>query len=146
MSKAKEKAAPAIGATINFGSDALKNGFEKSAAFASTAQEFSKDTGEAYMESAMIAGAGIQSINSEIYAYSQKAASDTVEAAKATMTTKSIPEFFALQSKFAKNAFEGYVAHATKIGDLYKSVAKSSYAPLEARAKAVGELVSSVRA
>ena len=142
MTKAKEKAAPVIGATFYFGSDALKTGFEKSAAFTNTVQEFSKDAGEAYLESAMIAGAGIQSINNEIYAYSQKATSDAIEATKVVMTTKSIPELFALQSKFAKSAFDGYIAQATKLGELYKSVAKNSFAPLEARAQAVGDFVS----
>jgi phasin family protein len=142
MTKAKQKAAPVIGATFYFGQDALKSGFEKTTAFCDTFQEFSKDTGEAYMESAMVAGAGIQSINNEIYAYSQKAASDALAATKAVMAAKTIPELFALQTKLAKSAFDGYVAQATKFGELYKSVAKNSFAPLEARALAVGELVS----
>jgi hypothetical protein len=36
-----------------------------------------------------------------------------------------------VQSEYAKAAFEGYVAHATKLGELYVNLAKEAFKPYE---------------
>jgi hypothetical protein len=95
MSKTKstaEKVTATAEATFYFGADAMKNGLEKTAQFCSNANEFSKDTAEAYMESATIAGKGIQAMNNEVYSYSKQSAEDSIAATKAIMASKSIHE------------------------------------------------------
>jgi hypothetical protein len=37
-----------------------------------------------------------------------------------------------VQSAYAKSAYEGFVAEATKLGDLYTDFAKEAYKPFEA--------------
>jgi hypothetical protein len=41
-----------------------------------------------------------------------------------------------LQSDFAKSAYEDFLAEATKLGELYASIAKEAFKPIESAAKA----------
>jgi hypothetical protein len=36
-----------------------------------------------------------------------------------------------VQSEFFKSAYEGFVAEATKLGDMYSDLAKETYKPVE---------------
>ena len=45
---------------------------------------------------------------------------------------KSVDTAIQLQSEFAKAQFEGFVAQATKISDIYKDIAKEAFKPIEA--------------
>jgi hypothetical protein len=68
MSKSKtaaEKTTASAGATFFNGAEALKTGFEKAAKSYETVLGYGKDTAEAYMKSATVAGKGIETINSE---------------------------------------------------------------------------------
>jgi phasin family protein len=146
MSKTKSttgNATSAVDTTMYFGADAVKNGFEKTAKFCSNANEFGKDTAEAYMESATIAGKGFQTMNSEAYAFTKQSAADAMAAGKAIMGSKSIHEAFELQTEFAKNAFEAYVSQLTKFSELFTATAKQSYAPLKGRVEALTEIAQS---
>src|SRR5579871_5184020 len=81
MTKAKtaaEKASATAEATFNTGTEAFKAGLEKAIASYDSVVGYSKDTAEAYMKSATIAGKGIESINSEIYSYSKGAIEDSI--------------------------------------------------------------------
>ena len=52
---------------------------------------------------------------------------------------KSLEKAIELQTEYAKTSYEGFVAKATKIGELYSDLAKESYKPFEtllAKAKA----------
>jgi hypothetical protein len=43
---------------------------------------------------------------------------------------KKIDEAIQLQSDFAKSAYDDFLAHATKIGELYSSLAKEAFKPI----------------
>lgn len=149
MSKAKtaaEKTTASAGTTFLNGADALKAGFEKAAKSYDTVLGYSKDTAEAYMKSATVAGKGFETINSEIYSYSKDAIEDSITAGKAILGSKSIHEAFELQTDYAKSAFESYVGELTKVSDLFTSTTKSIFAPLQGRAQAWVEVVQSARA
>jgi hypothetical protein len=45
---------------------------------------------------------------------------------------KSLDKAIEIQADYAKTAYEGFVAEATKIGELYVDLAKESYKPFEA--------------
>lgn len=47
------------------------------------------------------------------------------------MAAKSLEKAFEMQSEYVKRAFEGFVAHATKIGELYADLAKELFKPIE---------------
>jgi hypothetical protein len=40
---------------------------------------------------------------------------------------KSLDKAFEVQTEYAKGAYEGYVAHASKLGELYANVAKEAF-------------------
>ena len=47
------------------------------------------------------------------------------------MTAKSLDKAFEVQSDYAKTSYEGFVAQATKMGELYTDLAKEAYKPFE---------------
>ena len=63
---------------------------------------FGKDNAEAVMKSANAAGKGIESINTEAFAYARKSAEESVAVAKAVLSSKTIEQAFQLQSEFGK--------------------------------------------
>ena len=149
MTKAKTAAEKASAtAEINFktGADAFKAGLEKAVAGYDSLVGYGKDTAEAYVKSATIAGKGIESLNSEIYSYSKGAIEESITAGKALLASKSVHEAFELQTDFAKSAFEAYVEELTKVSELFTATAKDSFAPLQGRYQAWVEVVQSARA
>ena len=66
------------------GAAALKSGFDKAVKNYDQLVGYGKDTVEAYMKSATVAGKGIESINSEIYSFSKQSIEDSVAATKDT--------------------------------------------------------------
>ena len=149
MSKAKtaaEKTSAAAGTTFLNGADALKAGFEKAVKSYDTVLGYGKDTAEACMKSATVAGKGIESLNSELYSYSKDAIEESIAAGKAILGSKSIHEAFELQTGFAKSAFESYVSELTKFSELFTSTTKDTFAPLQGRVQAWVEVVQTARA
>jgi phasin family protein len=149
MSKAKTAAekttASAEHAFFN-GAEAIKTGFEKAVKNYDTVLGYGKDTVEAYMKSATVAGKGVESINSEIYSYSKDAIEESIAAGKAILGSKSLHEAFELQTDYAKTAFESYIGELTRVSELVTSAAKDSFAPLQGRVQAWVDVVQSSRA
>ena len=149
MSKAKtaaDKVSATAETTFKTGTDAIKAGFEKAVAGYDSVLGYGKDTAEAYMKSATVAGKGIESINSELYSYSKESIEESIAAGKAILGSKSIHEAFELQTDFAKSAFEAYVGQLTKFSELFTSTTKDTFAPLQGRVQAWVEVVQSARA
>ena len=148
MSKAKtaaEKTTASAETTFLNGAEAMKIGFEKAVKNYDTVLSYGKDTVEAYMKSATVAGKGIETLNSEIYSYSKDAIEESIAAGKAILGSKSIHEAFELQTDFAKTAFESYVSELTKFSQLFTSATKDTFAPLQGRYQAWVEVVQSAR-
>jgi phasin family protein len=149
MTKAKtaaEKASATAETTFKTGAEAFKAGLEKAVAGYDSVVGYGKDTAEAYMKSATIAGKGLENINSELYSYSKGAIEESITAGKALLSSKSVHEAFELQTDYAKTAFEAYVEELTKFGELVTATAKDSFAPLQGRYQAWVELVQNARA
>ncbi len=75
---------------------------------------------------------GTQAIAVELVDYSKKAFEDSTAAMEKLFGVKSLDKAIEVQSEFAKTAYEGFVAKATKIGEMYADLAKESYKPFEA--------------
>ena len=102
-------------------------------------QQAGKENVEVAMKSAETMSKGAQAIATEVADYSKKAFEDGSAALEKLFGVKSIEKAIELQSEFAKTSYEGFVAKATKIGELYADLAKESYKPFEtllAKAKA----------
>jgi phasin family protein len=148
MSKAKtaaDKVSATAETTFKTGTDAIKAGFEKAVAGYDSVLGYGKDTAEAYMKSATVAGKGIESLNTEIVSYSKGAIEESIAASKAILGSKSVHEAFELQTDFAKTAFESYVEELTKFNSLVTATAKDAMAPLQGRYQAWVSLVQSAR-
>lgn len=144
MTKAKTAAEKEFAtAEINFnaGADALKAGFDKAIAGYDSVVGYGKDTAEAVIKSATVAGKGAETLHNEIYAYAKQSMENSIAAGKAILGAKSVHEAIEVQTDFAKSAFENYVAELTKFNQLFSATAKDSFAPLQGRAQAWVDVV-----
>ena len=79
-----------------------------------------------------------QAIAVELADYSKKAFQDGSSALEKLFGVKSLDKAIEVQTEYAKTAYEGFVAEATKLSGLYSDLAKEAYKPFEgiyARAK-----------
>ncbi len=152
MAKAKTAGEKLNGATETFenafktGSEALKANFEKAAKGYEQFIGFQKETVEAYVKAANVAGKGAETLQHEIYAFSKQSIEGTIANAKAVMASKSAHEAFELQTGFAKSAFESYVGQMTKLGELVVATSKETFEPIQGRVQAWVDVVQSARA
>jgi len=149
MSKTKtagEKAANSAETALENGAAAMKSGLEKALRGYDAFLGYGKETAEAVMKSATVAGKGVETINNELYSFSKQSIEDSVAATKAVMGSKSVHEAFEFQTDFAKSAFEAYVAEMSKISELATTATKDTFAPFKGRVQAWLDVVQSTRA
>ena len=94
-------------------------------------QKFGKDNMDATMKSIGAASKGFQAIATEVTNYSKKSFEDSTAAVERLFGAKTLEKAIEVQSDYVKTAYEGFVAEATKIGELYADLAKESYKPFE---------------
>ena len=94
-------------------------------------QKLGKDNMDATMKSIGAASKGFQAIAAEVTNYSKKSFEDGTAAVERLFGAKTLEKAIEVQSDYAKTAYEGFVAEATKLGELYADLAKESYKPFE---------------
>ena len=94
-------------------------------------QQVSKENMEVTMKSAESLSKGAQAIATEVADYSKKAFEDGSAMLEKLFGVKSLEKAIELQTEYAKTSYEGFVAKATKIGEMYAGLAKESYKPFE---------------
>jgi phasin family protein len=72
-----------------------------------------------------------QAIAVEVADYSKKAFEDGTAALEKLFGVKSVEKAIEVQTEYAKSAYEGFVAEATKLSELYADFAKEAYKPFE---------------
>ena len=95
-------------------------------------QQVGKENVDIAMKSMGAISKGAQAIASEMADYSKKAFEDGTAALEKLFGVKSLDKAIEVQTEYAKTAYEGFVAKASKIGELYSDIAKESYKPFEA--------------
>jgi phasin family protein len=135
-----------IETALKSGSEAFKTGFDKAVKNYDQFLGYGKESVEAYMKAANAAGKGVETLHSELYAYSKQSVEDSISATKALMGSKSVHEAFELQTDFAKSAFDTYVSQVTKLSEIFQATAKDTFGPLQGRVQAWVEIVQSSRA
>jgi phasin family protein len=128
------------------GTVALKANFEKAVKNYDVFLGFLKDTVEACVKAANVAGKGAETLHNEIYTYSKSAIEGGIANAKALMASKSAHEAFELQTGYAKTAFDSYVAELTKISEMFVATSKETFEPIQGRVQAWVDAVQSARA
>jgi phasin family protein len=94
-------------------------------------QKFGKDNMDTAMKSLGAVSKTMQAIATEMTDYSKKSFEDSTAALEKLMGAKTIEKAIEVQSEFFKSAYEGFVAEATKLGDMYSDLAKETYKPVE---------------
>jgi hypothetical protein len=74
---------------------------------------------------------GVQAIATETADYSKKSFEEGSAALEKLFGAKSLEKAIEIQTAYAKTAYEGFVAQATKMGELYADLAKETYKPFE---------------
>ncbi|MBX3577913.1 MAG: phasin family protein [Rhizobiaceae bacterium] len=75
---------------------------------------------------------GLQTIAEEATEYTRKSFEEGGAAMEKVLGAKSPEKVVEIQVDYAKKAYEGFVAGATRMGELYAEVAKDAYRPFEA--------------
>jgi phasin family protein len=94
-------------------------------------QKFGKDNMDATLKSFGGVSKSVQAIAVEVAEYSKKSFEESTAAVQKLFGAKSIEKAMELHSDYVKSACEGFVAEATKLGELYADLAKESYKPFE---------------
>jgi phasin family protein len=94
-------------------------------------QQVGKENMDTAMKSMGAVSKSAQAIVAELADYSKKSFEESTAALEKLFGVKSLDKAIELQTEFAKTAYEGFVAEATKIGELYADLAKESYKPFE---------------
>jgi hypothetical protein len=81
---------------------------------------------------------GTAAIAAEMTGYAKESLKESAEAWEKLACAKGIDRAMEVQGAYMKSAYAHFVAHATRLGELYVDLAKESYKPVEnalARAK-----------
>lgn len=94
-------------------------------------QKISKDQLEHVSATTASVTRGFQAIATETTDYSKRSLESTSSFFEKLLGVKSVDAAIQLQTEFAKSQFEGFVAQSTKIGEIYKEIAKEAFKPVE---------------
>ena len=94
-------------------------------------QKFGKENMDTCMKQFGAVSKGWQAIATEFADYSKKSFEEGSAAMEKLLGAKSLEKAIEVQSEYAKTAYEGFVAQATKFGELYTDLAKEHYKPFE---------------
>jgi hypothetical protein len=94
-------------------------------------QKVSKESFDAAVHAYGEANKGFQAIAAELTNYFKKAFEDATRAFEQLVGVKSVEQAIEIQSRYAKKAYDEYVAEVSKLGEMYVSLARSAYKPFE---------------
>ncbi|HEY6735724.1 MAG TPA: phasin family protein [Roseiarcus sp.] len=93
--------------------------------------KYGKDIADSGLKSFVSLSKGAQAIAAEAGEYTKKSFEAGSTAVEKIFSAKSLEKAIEIQSDYAKQSYESFVAEATKIGDLYAELAKEAYKPFE---------------
>jgi len=94
-------------------------------------QKFGKEQLEAVSSVAASLAKGFQTIAAETTDYSKKSIESNSAYMEKLLGAKSLDNAIQIQSEYAKSTYEGFVAQATKISEIYTNLAKEAFKPVE---------------
>jgi len=94
-------------------------------------QQFGRDNMDATLKSFGALSKSAQAIAVEIADYGKKMFEQGTAATEKLIGAKSLEKALEVQSDYVKSSYEGFVAEATKLGELYADLAKEAYKPFE---------------
>ena len=127
------------------GTQALREGVEKTSATMAELSAQSKQNLEALTASATAAQKGAEALSAQVVSYSKTSWENGVAAAKSMTQARSIQELLELQTTWAKSATEAYLAEVTRATDVMTASVKNSFKPINERVTASVEKFQAAR-
>jgi hypothetical protein len=93
-------------------------------------QKFSKEQLEALTAASTTLSKGLQDIAAESTDYSKKAFAAGSAMFEKLLGARTVESAIQIQTEYAKQAYEGFVAQATKVSELYARVASDALKPV----------------
>ncbi|MGD2025900.1 MAG: phasin family protein [Methyloceanibacter sp.] len=106
-------------------------------------QKLGKDNYEAVLKSYGQVNQGIQEIGTSLSDYAKQAFADANVTFEKLVGAKTLEHAVEIQSQYAKVAYDKWMAEMTKVGEMYATVARDAYKPVE---KAVEKTAATVTA
>ena len=94
-------------------------------------QKFSKQQMNTVSTLASTVTKGLQDIAAESTDYSKKAFAANTEVVEKLLGAKSVETAIQIQTEYAKSAYEGFVAQASRINELFVKLATEAFKPVE---------------
>ena len=94
-------------------------------------QKLTKENTDIAMKNFNTVSKGVQAIAVEVADYSKKSFEHSTATIEKLFGAKTLDKAIEVQNDFFKTSYEGFVAEATKIGELYADLAKETYKPIE---------------
>jgi phasin family protein len=94
-------------------------------------QKFGTEQFEAASMTAVSLAKGLQTLAAETTDYSKKSFAENSAYVEKLLGARSLDAAIETQTEFAKSAYEGFVTQATKIGEIYTSLAKEAFKPMQ---------------
>lgn len=98
------------------------------------ANKYGKDAMENMLKSYSAFTQGMQTLTSEATDFSKKSYEDSAAVVEQLFSAKTPEKALEIQSDYAKTSYEGFVAQATKMSEIYADLARKAYEPYEAAA------------
>jgi phasin family protein len=127
------------------GTQAFKEGVERSLSTFNELNVAQKRNLEAVVESVTAAAKGAEALGAQTLAFTKKSWEDQVNAAQALSSAKSVQDVVELQTQFAKTAIEAYLAEMNRWTETVSSTVKDSWKPLNERVTASVERLQATR-
>ena len=93
-------------------------------------QKFSKEQMEAFAAASTTLSKGLQEMAAESTDYSKKAFAAGTAMYEKLLGARSVESAIQIQTEFAKQAYESFVAQATRVSELYTRVASDALKPV----------------
>lgn len=93
--------------------------------------KYGKDFVDTGLKSFASLSKGAQAITAEASDYTKKSFEVGAATFEKLLGVRSFEKVVEIQTEYAKQAYEGFVAEATKISELYADLAKEAYKPYE---------------
>ena len=94
-------------------------------------QAMGKEGFDAYVSAATVWTRGMQEIAAESADFTRASFEKGAAAAEKVLAAKSVEKAFEVQQGFAKDAYDGFVGQANKVGEIYMNTAKEAFKPVE---------------
>jgi hypothetical protein len=94
-------------------------------------QKFGQDNMDAAMKTFGAVSKGAQTIAVESADFAKKSFETGTATVEKLLGAKTLDKAFEIQADYVKGAYEGLVAQATRMGELYANLAKEAFRPYE---------------